>query len=310
MNRNRVSRFTASGNATVAGSEVLLWEDDVAAADVHHGAGLAFRQDGKLYISAGDHLVPNNSQSLTSFHGKILRINKDGTIPLDNPFYDGSGPNKDAIWARGLRNPFRISDRSSHRQALYRRRRWKRLHDRIRGGQPRHRRSQLRLADVRRHLRRLRHHKSDLFVSPQRAGRLDDGRVWSTAATSSRASTSAATSSVTTRMNTLESTATSTPTGTSLVRCKFWPADGTPDGNSVGDPVKFVQGPDGSLYYVDIGFDEDFNPNAAAIRRIRYTLGNQPPVAVASGSPTRAGTAHRRVLERGSSDPEGSAGLL
>src|SRR3970282_1145420 len=41
--------------------------------------------------------------------GKILRINADGTLPPDNPFYDGAGPNLDAIWALGLRNPFNIS---------------------------------------------------------------------------------------------------------------------------------------------------------------------------------------------------------
>ena len=29
-------------------------------------------------------------------------------MPTDNPFYDGGGPNYDAIWALGLRNPFRI----------------------------------------------------------------------------------------------------------------------------------------------------------------------------------------------------------
>ena len=28
-------------------------------------------------------------------------------MPTDNPFYDGAGPNYDAIWALGLRNPFR-----------------------------------------------------------------------------------------------------------------------------------------------------------------------------------------------------------
>ena len=28
-------------------------------------------------------------------------------MPTDNPFYDGSGPNYDAIWALGLRNPYR-----------------------------------------------------------------------------------------------------------------------------------------------------------------------------------------------------------
>ena len=37
----------------------------------------------------------------------MLRINKDGTIPADNPFF-GTRPrgNNQAIWARGLRNPF------------------------------------------------------------------------------------------------------------------------------------------------------------------------------------------------------------
>ena len=108
-NRNRVSRFTASGNATVAGSEVVLWEDDVNAAAEHHGGTLGFGPDGKLYISSGDQFDAPSAQQLTNFHGKILRINKDGTVPTDNPFFDGNGANKDAIWAYGLRNPFRTS---------------------------------------------------------------------------------------------------------------------------------------------------------------------------------------------------------
>ena len=41
-------------------------------------------------------------------YGKVLRINPDGTVPTDNPYYDGpQGPNYDAIYAQGLRNPFR-----------------------------------------------------------------------------------------------------------------------------------------------------------------------------------------------------------
>ena len=44
---------------------------------------------------------------MTSPRGKIHRINKDGTIPTDNPFYDGPGPNIDSIWALDFRNPFR-----------------------------------------------------------------------------------------------------------------------------------------------------------------------------------------------------------
>ena len=66
-----------------------------------------FGNDGKLYFTTGDHFQGRPSQSLTNPRGKIHRINLDGTVPTDNPFYDGSGPNVDSIWALGLRNPFR-----------------------------------------------------------------------------------------------------------------------------------------------------------------------------------------------------------
>ena len=59
----------------------------------------------------GENANPSNAQSLSNRLGKILRINSDGTIPLDNPAsFPGitgstSGANR-AIWAVGLRNPF------------------------------------------------------------------------------------------------------------------------------------------------------------------------------------------------------------
>jgi PKD repeat protein len=62
-----------------------------------------------IYITTGDQLNPADSQSLQNTRGKALRINPNGTIPTDNPFYDGAGPNKDEIWAYGLRNPYRTS---------------------------------------------------------------------------------------------------------------------------------------------------------------------------------------------------------
>ena len=45
------------------------------AGDIHFGA------DGLLYISTGDGAVAASSQSLNGLNGKILRVNKDGTIP-------------------------------------------------------------------------------------------------------------------------------------------------------------------------------------------------------------------------------------
>ena len=86
----------------------------------------------------------------------------------------------------------------------------------------------------------------------------------------------------------------------------FWPSDGSLDNLAMGDPVKFVEGPDGALYYVDIGFFGD-TQNPAAIRRIRYVIGNQQPVATASATPT-SGQAPLPVTfsSAGSSDPEGA----
>jgi len=39
----------------------------------------------------------------------MLRINKSGTIPTDNPFYSTASGNNRAIWALGLRNPFKFA---------------------------------------------------------------------------------------------------------------------------------------------------------------------------------------------------------
>lgn len=111
--RDRVSRFTAVGNTTDPATEFILWEDTDQSSDIHHGGGLRVGPDGCLYLAIGDHHstdpgTSHASQRLDKYHGKILRINRDGTIPSSNPFFDGPGPNLDAIWARGLRNPFRI----------------------------------------------------------------------------------------------------------------------------------------------------------------------------------------------------------
>ena len=53
--------------------------------------------------------TPPNAQQLNNLFGKMLRINKDGTIPTDNPFYATASGNNRAIWALGLRNPFKFA---------------------------------------------------------------------------------------------------------------------------------------------------------------------------------------------------------
>ncbi len=75
----------------------------------HNGGALQFGRDGKLYISVGDNGDVSNSQSLLTRFGKILRVNADGSIPPDNPFFDTAAGVHRAIWALGLRNPFTIA---------------------------------------------------------------------------------------------------------------------------------------------------------------------------------------------------------
>jgi len=103
---NRLSRFTASGDVAAGGSEVAILNlDNLTTATNHNGGAIHFGSDGKLYIAVGENANPANSQTLTNLLGKILRINSDGTIPSDNPFFNTSGARKE-IWALGLRNPF------------------------------------------------------------------------------------------------------------------------------------------------------------------------------------------------------------
>ncbi len=117
---NRVSRFTANGDVAVAGSEKVLL-DLPAFPDPnqggHYGGSLRFGADGKLYVGVGDgandgtNSLSQQSQSIDNLNGKILRINGDGTIPTDNPFY-GPTSGDDRIWALGLRQPFSLDVQS------------------------------------------------------------------------------------------------------------------------------------------------------------------------------------------------------
>lgn len=104
---NRVVRFTADADRAVPGSETLIFRlDDLSSALNHNGGAMHFGPDGKLYIAVGENAFAPHAQTLTSLHGKMLRINRDGSIPADNPFFSQASGDRRAIWALGLRNPF------------------------------------------------------------------------------------------------------------------------------------------------------------------------------------------------------------
>ncbi|CAN5363471.1 hypothetical protein BH09PLA1_BH09PLA1_05120 [soil metagenome] len=104
---NRVSRFTANGDVAAGAETVLFNMDDLDQNQFFHdGGGMHFGPDGKLYVSTGENEHPENSQSLSNWQGKMLRLNPDGSIPSDNPFFNSASGNNRAIWAYGFRNPF------------------------------------------------------------------------------------------------------------------------------------------------------------------------------------------------------------
>lgn len=104
---NRITRFTASGDRAASSSRrTILDLDNLSSRTNHNGGALQFGPDGKLYVAVGENAEPSNAQTLRNLKGKMLRINKDGTIPTDNPFYNAAEGKNRAIWARGLRNPY------------------------------------------------------------------------------------------------------------------------------------------------------------------------------------------------------------
>jgi hypothetical protein len=108
---NRVARYTTGVDeqgkvVAEPGSWKLLLRLANLRATNHNGGAIHFGSDGKLYVAVGENAREELAQSLKIRLGKILRINKDGTIPTDNPFYDRAPGSAKAIWARGLRNPY------------------------------------------------------------------------------------------------------------------------------------------------------------------------------------------------------------
>jgi glucose/arabinose dehydrogenase len=104
---NRISRFTASGDVALAGSETIVMDmPNLSAATNHNGGALHFGPDGNLYVAVGDNANGANAQSLGTRLGKMLRITSTGAIPTDNPFFNQATGDNRAIWALGVRNPF------------------------------------------------------------------------------------------------------------------------------------------------------------------------------------------------------------
>ena len=306
-NRDRLSRFTANATSTgtVPGSELVIYQDTQDANAEHHGGAITFGNDGKVYFTTGDAFLGAPSQDLTSPRGKVLRFNTDGTIPTDNPFYDGSGPNYDAVWALGLRNPYR---------AYYDAPTGRLLIGDVGGNDPSTSMEELNLG-----VRGANYgwpnvegnatnpaYTSPIYTYPHsgRDAAITGGFVYhGTQFPSSYQGSYFFADYAQNTIKRLTFDANGNVNGVFNVD----PADGTPDGPT-GDIVYLTQGPEGALYYIDIGVsDTTGTVGVSKIRRISYTgSANLPPVASASATPTSGATPLTvNFSSAGSSDPEG-----
>ena len=69
----------------------------------HWGHRLAFGPDGKLWITSSERQQFTPAQDMKSNLGKVVRLNDDGSVPADNPFYAQGGVTAQ-IWSLGHRN--------------------------------------------------------------------------------------------------------------------------------------------------------------------------------------------------------------
>lgn len=102
---NRVSRLLALGDIAIS-EDRLIDLPELSSATNHNGGAIHFGADGKLYVAVGDNARADNAPDLSVPLGKMLRLNDNGSIPNDNPYYDSQSGLARAIWASGLRNPY------------------------------------------------------------------------------------------------------------------------------------------------------------------------------------------------------------
>jgi len=106
-----VARGQLSGNALTNVQVIFRQSPKVSSGDNHYGARLVFAGDKTLYVALGDRQTddpaaptPDNAQNLGKHLGKVVRINRDGTVPATNPFVGVAGALPE-IFSLGHRNP-------------------------------------------------------------------------------------------------------------------------------------------------------------------------------------------------------------
>ncbi|RKG94199.1 PKD domain-containing protein, partial [Corallococcus sp. CA053C] len=323
----RLARYTAEGDSASPASEVVLLgttvgnscNDFPAGADCipsdsssHSVGNLRFAPDGTLFVTSGDgarfDAVDDDAlraQSLDSLAGKVLRITRSGAGVASNPFWNGDAQaNRSKVWALGLRNPYRFSLRPGTSTPYLGDVGWSTYEEinvalpganlgwpcyeglfRQRGYEPKPVCQAL-------YARGPGAVRPPLYVWDHGVGQTATGGAFYTGTAYPEAWQGAYFFGDYSQqwIRSLRVDAND----------QLVPDSVTEFATGVGGLVELGIGPDSNLVFVDI--------LAGELRRIRYTVGNTPPVAVASATP-REGTPPLfvRFSSAGSSDADGDA---
>ncbi len=108
VNNTAVARgkFVDGAAPRVDEVQVIYHQRPTLRSNLHFGSRLVFGRDGTLFVTQGDRSITEGrmqAQKMDSGLGKIVRLNKDGSIPKDNPFVGRDGVLPE-IWSFGHRN--------------------------------------------------------------------------------------------------------------------------------------------------------------------------------------------------------------
>ena len=97
-----------AGSGSLHDMTVIWRQTPKVSGSGHYGHRIAFSEDGYLFISSGDRQKFEPAQDMQGNLGKIVRLNDDGTVPEDNPYFDRGGVTAE-IWTLGHRNPLGLA---------------------------------------------------------------------------------------------------------------------------------------------------------------------------------------------------------
>src|SRR5690554_2652340 len=103
------ARLELGANAgSLTGIERIWEQRPKINTDGHFSHRLLFDSEKKLFITSGDRQRLQTAQERDNNLGKIIRLNDDGSIPSDNPFYSEGGIARE-FWTLGHRNALGIA---------------------------------------------------------------------------------------------------------------------------------------------------------------------------------------------------------